>query len=118
MTFMGGSCPLGKLYCQRQICVESDCDAKEKFIEHCDIVYIRRSNKREERGEKTMIKTERVKDGDRSYCKWKQRATNYLLYFPSMLSNRRWNERRESEGQSEKSELLANVVDMLYNSKH
>lgn len=80
MTFMGGSCPLGKLYCQRQICVESDCDEKEKFVEQCDIAYTRRSNKGEERAEKTMIK--RVKDRDRSYFKWQQRATKrYLLFF-------------------------------------
>ncbi len=66
MTFMGGSCPLGKLYRQRQVCVESDYDEKEKGVKQCDTVYTRRSNKGEERGEKTMIKTKRVKDGDRS----------------------------------------------------
>lgn len=47
MTFMGGSCPLGKLYCQRRICVESDCD--KRGAEQCDIAYTTRSNKGEER---------------------------------------------------------------------
>lgn len=53
MTFMGDSCRLGKLYCQRQICVESNCDKKEKGVQQC---HIARSDKGEERGEKTMIR--------------------------------------------------------------
>lgn len=54
MTFMEDSSSLGKLYCQRQICVESDCDEKKKDGEQCDIVYTGRAIKG---GGKTRMKT-------------------------------------------------------------
>ena len=36
MTFMRDSCPQGKLYCQRQMCVERDCEEKQKGAKQCD----------------------------------------------------------------------------------